>query len=79
MKVYISEAELEEMVMDGNNGVCIACGEIHYDGIEPDAQDYKCEVCGEFKVMGIEEALLMGEITTEKPNILHKMIQEEVV
>jgi hypothetical protein len=36
---------------DEYNGVC-----------EPDARDYECESCGEMKVHGIEEAVLMGAI-----------------
>jgi len=77
MQIYISEKEVDEMMFEGTGGVCIDCGEIHYDGIEPDAEDYKCDVCGEFKVMGIENALLCGEITTERPRILHDKIKEE--
>jgi rubrerythrin len=41
-----------------NTGVCLACGEVH-EGIEPDARKYKCEACGQHKVYGSEEILLM--------------------
>ncbi len=38
-------------------GFCTACGsEAH--GVEPDARNYTCEVCGEDKVFGAEEILL---------------------
>ncbi len=41
-----------------NIGFCIACG-ASCDGVEPDAHDYECEVCGENKVFGAEELLVM--------------------
>ena len=40
-------------------GFCIACGNEQH-GCEPDARKYKCEVCGELKVYGAEELLIMG-------------------
>lgn len=45
--------------MDGSMGGCLACGELA-DGVEPDAREYTCESCGEPKVYGAEELLLMG-------------------
>lgn len=45
-----------------NPGFCLACGE-EVDGVEPDARGYECEVCGERKVYGAEEVLLMGAYT----------------
>ena len=44
-----------------NDGICLACGEIQ-PGCEPDARGYECEVCGEKKVFGLEEAMMMGAI-----------------
>jgi hypothetical protein len=44
---------------DDNIGFCLACG-AERDGCEPDARNYECEVCGEMKVFGAEEILLMG-------------------
>ncbi len=41
-----------------NPGLCLACGE-EQDGCEPDARRYKCESCGERKVYGAEELLMM--------------------
>lgn len=37
-------------------GFCKICGHEH-SNIEPDARDYKCELCGEQAVDGIEELL----------------------
>jgi len=42
-----------------NPGFCIACGADH-DGCEPDAREYKCDQCGERKVYGAEEVLMMA-------------------
>ena len=39
-------------------GICTACGEVA-DGVEPDARKYTCESCGENKVYGAGELLLM--------------------
>lgn len=41
-----------------NLGFCLACGE-EQDDCDPDAREDKCEHCGEHKVYGIEEILLM--------------------
>ena len=40
-----------------NPGFCLACGE-EAEGVEPDAQRYECEACGEARVYGAEELLL---------------------
>lgn len=40
-----------------NPGFCIACG-AEADGVEPDAEGYECEVCGEPAVYGAEELLM---------------------
>lgn len=53
----------DEFVFYSNDyaGICLSCGEIA-DSVEPDAEGYKCESCGEEKVCGFEQALIMGEI-----------------
>ena len=43
---------------DNNMGFCVSCGH-DQRGVEPDAREYECEFCGEFKVYGAEE-ILMG-------------------
>ena len=40
-------------------GFCLACG-ADAEGVEPDARRYTCESCGEPRVYGAEEVLLMG-------------------
>jgi len=48
----------ESMFGISDEGICIACGEDAY-GIEPDAERYECEGCGEKKVFGAESLLYM--------------------
>jgi hypothetical protein len=43
-------------------GICQQCGHVHGYGIEPDAEGYECGHCGEYAVLGMEEALLRGRI-----------------
>ncbi|MBO0738359.1 MAG: hypothetical protein J2P48_17595 [Alphaproteobacteria bacterium] len=43
---------------DDNSGFCIKCGAKAH-GVEPDARRYRCESCGENKVYGAEELVLM--------------------
>jgi hypothetical protein len=40
-------------------GFCLACGTEHSD-VEPDAQEYECEACGEPAVYGAEQIVIMG-------------------
>ena len=44
---------------DDGRGFCVACG-AEAEGVEPDARKYECEVCGEHKVYGAEELVMMG-------------------
>lgn len=47
------------MALGDYGGFCLACGE-DTDGIEPDGRGYECPSCGEKKVYGREELVLMG-------------------
>jgi len=49
---------------DGTQGICLSCGQTQY-GVEPDAEGYVCESCGEHKVIGLEMAVVcdLVEIT----------------
>jgi hypothetical protein len=44
------------------DGLCLACREFTCGGVEPDAEEYECEACGESKVVGAEIALMSGAI-----------------
>lgn len=48
--------EAEENKGLSNPGICCSCGE-DQDGCEPDARNYECEGCGEFKVFGVQELI----------------------
>lgn len=48
------------------SGYCSSCDAITADsGVEPDAEGYKCEECGENTVCGVEQAVLKGLIQLE--------------
>lgn len=60
MKSPIDPDELIRAVeADDCIGFCIACGNEQH-GCEPDAREYECEACGERKVFGAEELIIMG-------------------
>jgi len=61
IKVKATMADVQE----GCNGGCLACGEIQYGCVEPDARGYACESCGANKVYGLEELVLMGRLDLE--------------
>jgi hypothetical protein len=44
------------------DGLCTACMEWTDGGVEPDAEEYECENCGEPQVIGAEQALLLGKL-----------------
>jgi hypothetical protein len=49
----------ENMFGLGNAGFCTHCG-AEALGVEPDARNYECEVCGKTEVFGAEELMIMG-------------------
>ena len=54
----VMPAAEDQMYGLGNAGFCLACGE-ERDGCEPDAENYPCEACGEHKVMGASELMMV--------------------
>lgn len=48
----------QQMFGTDDTGVCLACGE-ERDGCEPDAENYECYACGQFRVMGVSELMIM--------------------
>jgi len=48
----------ESLTSLSNPGICIAC-EHEQDGCEPDARNYSCENCGQKKVFGAQELLII--------------------
>lgn len=47
---------------DNSDGLCLSCYEIKYGDTEPDATDYLCDHCSELEVVGMEIAMLNGDI-----------------
>lgn len=66
MKIEITAYDYES-ALECYEGICLNCGSHRY-GCEPDARKYKCEICGEYKVYGVPELLIMGvlDITEEE-------------
>lgn len=54
----IIEATERQMFGTDNPGFCLACGN-EQEGCEPDARNYECEACGERKVFGASELIMM--------------------
>jgi len=55
----VLDTVMELIYEDNGGGICTACYEVMY-GVEPDGENYECEACGEFKVLGAELYLLMN-------------------
>lgn len=51
---------VELVELDDNLGICGACGQ-ETDGVESDARKYPCENCGEKRVYGAQEWLLLTQ------------------
>lgn len=62
MKPRITLTEFERAAED-NVGWCSTCGEFTTDGVEPDAEGYECDLCGENTVMGATYAAISGEFS----------------
>ena len=56
-KITVARA-MRAVKADGYLGFCLACGATAH-GVESDARDYTCEECGQPKVYGAEEVLMM--------------------
>jgi hypothetical protein len=66
-KPVLSEDEYRA-THDDNVGFCLACGQETVGGVEPDARQYTCESCGQPKVYGLEELLIMGLLILKDPD-----------
>jgi predicted RNA-binding Zn-ribbon protein involved in translation (DUF1610 family) len=53
----VADAVERELVSLDNPGFCLSCG-AEAEGVEPDAEQYACEVCGEAAVYGTAEILI---------------------
>lgn len=57
----ITDEDYDEAVAD-NQGFCSNCEAVVSENVEPDSYSIECPECGEEKMMGVEHALIMGEI-----------------
>lgn len=58
----LTEAEYREHCRD-YDGYCTQCDDVtSFSGVEPDAENYPCELCETDSVCGVEQALLLGKI-----------------
>ena len=55
----IMEVAKQSMFGTTDSGICVACGEDAMN-VEPDAENYECESCGEPQVFGGEQLLLLS-------------------
>ena len=62
--VAVSMADYDAACED-YNGWCTACREFTTDSVEPDAERYVCDSCGERTVWGAEMALVHNLIELE--------------
>lgn len=53
---YVDDIIAAHEAMDDHAGICLACGEMS-DGVEPDAERYRCEGCGRRAVFGCGELI----------------------
>jgi len=53
----VQDACERQTMSTDNPGFCLACGN-EAEGVEPDAEDYECEACGEKQVFGCFTLLL---------------------
>lgn len=63
-KPLVVSCSMEEFRDHSNSmdGICLACGEWSEGGCEPDARGYPCDSCGEDRVMGAEDAMILGRV-----------------
>lgn len=56
-----------QQLQDEYAAYCSECDDIIADmEVEPDAENYRCEECGERSVMGIDNAVLMNLIKIKR-------------
>ena len=61
LKIAIMSQGEYQAECDNDAGICLGCMTMT-SGVEPDARKYDCEACGEARVYGLEEALMMGRV-----------------
>ena len=57
----VTEVEFEHLKKAGA-GICIGCGNVQPNGVQPDAERDECVVCGSASVCGVELAVINNHI-----------------
>lgn len=57
----VTEAEFEQL-KKVEAGICINCGNLQPDGVQPDAEKDECAVCGAASVCGVELAVINNHL-----------------
>jgi hypothetical protein len=57
-QLTVEQLEQSQFSLD-NPGYCLACG-AEYNDCDPDTRKRECEECGERKVYGLEQLVMMG-------------------
>ncbi len=63
--ILMNEDKIMDCI-DESDGICLSCGAISYEIVEPDAVNYLCTECGEKAVTGMETALIGGLVVSSK-------------
>ena len=53
----LEDAMKESLCGNAPEGICLNCGHIQ-SGVEPDAEGYRCEQCGDLAVSGLENVIM---------------------
>lgn len=64
LAVHMTAAEFNAM-RGSYSGICVACGAVREGSTEPDAEQYPCGQCRENKVLGADNAVIMGYIIVD--------------
>lgn len=65
VKIIVLTSEEYQQADRDSVGYCLGCT-AEQDCCEPDARKYECDACGERRVYGAAEALLMGRIEIDE-------------
>ncbi len=56
---FIPRVQPGDCMANDNEGLCLLCGNTQ-SGVEPDAERYQCEACGQRSVYGLDQFVLRG-------------------
>lgn len=63
---FVMSSEEFQGADDQSMGMCVACGDQEAYEVEPDANGYRCEVCGKKSVYGAQYLLMAGYIEIDE-------------